>query len=1210
MKSTFFARRALLILCVIVFMTPFAMRGARYALQGMKNNVKHWLPSDFPETADLEWFGRHFMGEQFVIITWPGCSEDDPRFHKLVEKLRGEVAPPEPVESQAPEGVTADTPAEKEPFEALTDAERDELDRLRARDIGDKLGLCVVGDYHENWGDRGEKWLKGDNDLWYFITPEGELHRWSGTGNLPGYLGRTFRRTVLDDKSARGERIATLGRPGTEDRPNEFHEDPRKLTARLFKSITTGPGVLDELSKKGGPLLPLNADDEDAAEEAKAKALERFTGTLFGSDGELTCIMLTLSEPGKRDLKRVIGRELPLLGRTRGRLLELASVDCGIPEEDVKLGGPPVDNLAIDEEGQITLARLIGYSALVGLAIAFICFRSIKVTAMIFFVGGVSAIASLGIVWWTGNTVDAIVMSMPSLVYVLGLSGAVHIVNYYRDAVEENGLEGGPERALAHGWKPCALAALTTALGLVSLRTSNLIPIEKFGGYSAIGVLATLVLLFAFLPSALQLWPPRFDKRQKRGAKAQRFEIQKILLGFWEPVGRFIVRRHGWVTAACAVVFIVGALGLRKIETTVHLIKLFDSKSKIIRDYEWLESNLGKLVPMEVVVRVRPEIMRRPIQEQDADEADAEPDPEERFRLDFLARMEIADRIHKVLEATLGEEGTGEVGRGISAATFAPELPEPSFAHARNPFRWGMNGELEDRRHEYLALDYLRIDQEALHKGSELWRISLRVGALMDVDYGRFVSELERTVEPVLAAYHFRHQILREIDQQREGRGFVKSRVVFLGVPRPSQLDRETEKSESQSRPVSADKPTDTGHTDSTSDDERPIDQTKIFSDTLRDLMKCAGVRAARHDPDAADAEEGYYTSEKWGNTLSKACDCVVLVGDHEDYDVDFIKQRAKLFIDARDHVYAPSSSEASALSVAEQKFVSWCGWEDDDPLPWCGEEAKTAREQDYLIHAVYTGVVPIVYKAQRALLVSLVESIGWAFVMIALVMMFLLRSGRFGPLNLVNARGGLLSMIPNVFPVVIIFGAMGHMLIKVDIGTMMTASVAMGVAVDDTIHFLTWFRDAIARGFSRQQAIIEAYRRCAAAMTQTTLIGGLGLAVFAFSTFTPTQWFGVMMLILLVAALVGDLIFLPALLAGPVGRYFCPRPSKPQSEPTADNSDQTNSSTPDADGGPKRMSGEPARSEAGGPHMTGASKSSRERRFFRRDPGHDRFKR
>jgi hypothetical protein len=132
--------------------------------------------------------------------------------------------------------------------------------------------------------------------------------------------------------------------------------------------------------------------------------------------------------------------------------------------------------------------------------------------------------------------------------------------------------------------------------------------------------------------------------------------------------------------------------------------------------------------------------------------------------------------------------------------------------------------------------------------------------------------------------------------------------------------------------------------------------------------------------------------------------------------------------------------------------------------------------------------------------------------------------------------------MLPNVFPVVIIFGAMGHLGVLVDIGTMMTASVAMGVAVDDTIHFLTWFRQGIAEGQTRKEAICKAYGHVATAMTQTTLIGGLGLSVFALSTFTPTQGFGIMMLALLAMALLGDLIFLPALLAGPLGWFFEPR--------------------------------------------------------------------
>ena len=76
--------------------------------------------------------------------------------------------------------------------------------------------------------------------------------------------------------------------------------------------------------------------------------------------------------------------------------------------------------------------------------------------------------------------------------------------------------------------------------------------------------------------------------------------------------------------------------------------------------------------------------------------------------------------------------------------------------------------------------------------------------------------------------------------------------------------------------------------------------------------------------------------------------------------------------------------------------------------------------------------------------------------------------------------------------------------------------------------------------------------------MTQTTLIGGLGLSAFALSTFTPTQRFGVLMFFLLLMALVGDLILLPALLAGPLGKYFGKELPREEVDQTGDSIEPT----------------------------------------------------
>jgi predicted RND superfamily exporter protein len=188
-------------------------------------------------------------------------------------------------------------------------------------------------------------------------------------------------------------------------------------------------------------------------------------------------------------------------------------------------------------------------------------------------------------------------------------------------------------------------------------------------------------------------------------------------------------------------------------------------------------------------------------------------------------------------------------------------------------------------------------------------------------------------------------------------------------------------------------------------------------------------------------------------------------------------------------------------------------------------------RKLDH-VRATYTGVIPLIYKAQRELLSDLVESFLLAFAVIAVVVVIVLRS----------LRAGLLAMIPNVFPAVVIFGLMGWFRIWIEIGSIMTASAAMGIAVDDTFHLLAWHRRGIRHHLPRSAAMRFSVHRCAGAMIHTTLICSFALLVFSLSSFMPIRRFSWLMATLLMAAVVGDLILLPAMLAGPLGRFFSPK--------------------------------------------------------------------
>ncbi|MCA9014762.1 MAG: MMPL family transporter [Planctomycetaceae bacterium] len=175
------------------------------------------------------------------------------------------------------------------------------------------------------------------------------------------------------------------------------------------------------------------------------------------------------------------------------------------------------------------------------------------------------------------------------------------------------------------------------------------------------------------------------------------------------------------------------------------------------------------------------------------------------------------------------------------------------------------------------------------------------------------------------------------------------------------------------------------------------------------------------------------------------------------------------------------------------------------------------------------TGIMPLVHEIQRQLMVDLFKSFLFAFLIIAVVMT-IVQGG---------IVAGMVSMVSNVFPPLMIFGLLGWLSVSVDIGSVMTASVALGIAVDDTLHYLTFFRRRLDAGYSPVDSVLYAYRHCGKAMIQTSLICGLGLLVFAFSNFVPTSRFAWMMFGLLFTALLGDLIVLPALLLSPLGRFF-----------------------------------------------------------------------
>ena len=158
------------------------------------------------------------------------------------------------------------------------------------------------------------------------------------------------------------------------------------------------------------------------------------------------------------------------------------------------------------------------------------------------------------------------------------------------------------------------------------------------------------------------------------------------------------------------------------------------------------------------------------------------------------------------------------------------------------------------------------------------------------------------------------------------------------------------------------------------------------------------------------------------------------------------------------------------------------------------------------------TGTYDLLLSTQRSLLSTLRSSLLMTAVLMQLVLLVFLGSSRLV----------LAALLPNALPVALVFVLLVALGIPVDVGTAMTAAIALGIAVDDTRHLLyAW----------RHEGLSRAARGTARAILLSSLVIAAGFLAIAPSPFLPTRSFGLLCAAAMFGALVGDLILLPACL-------------------------------------------------------------------------------
>ncbi len=168
------------------------------------------------------------------------------------------------------------------------------------------------------------------------------------------------------------------------------------------------------------------------------------------------------------------------------------------------------------------------------------------------------------------------------------------------------------------------------------------------------------------------------------------------------------------------------------------------------------------------------------------------------------------------------------------------------------------------------------------------------------------------------------------------------------------------------------------------------------------------------------------------------------------------------------------------------------------------------------------TGIMSLFARILHATMYSAARSYGIALGVISLMMILLIG----------NFRLGVMAMIPNLGPILMVMGIMGWFSIPLDMFTMLVASIAIGLAVDDTVHFIINFKRYYGESGDVRYAVGHTLHTAGRAMLTTSIVLSIGFFLFMFASMNNVFNFGLLIGLAIVFALIGDFFLAPALMA------------------------------------------------------------------------------
>ena len=280
------------------------------------------------------------------------------------------------------------------------------------------------------------------------------------------------------------------------------------------------------------------------------------------------------------------------------RIVKLAESFEG--PETIHVAGRPIIEGTLAHLAPKDMQKMVPAVVLIILLVLFLVLRGVRSTVLTFLVVAISTVGSFGLMAALGIPIYSVTTMMPVMLIAIGVADGIHLYNHlalFRDAHPDVGVKDAVLDMARQMWRPVVMTSVTTAVGFLSLLTSDVYPIKYFGLFTAFGVLLAMVLSLTLIPAATMLLGIKSGRRRKKEDGAAD--------GLSRRITRGILGSRRGILVSTVILLALSTFGASRIWINSSFLDKFEGDSEIVQTDLFVNEHFGGTTTLNVVLEAK-----------------------------------------------------------------------------------------------------------------------------------------------------------------------------------------------------------------------------------------------------------------------------------------------------------------------------------------------------------------------------------------------------------------------------------------------------------------------------------------------------------------------------------------------------------------------------------------------------------------------------